>query len=96
MFGRLTLRRPRTCLPRRLKAPRGNRSRTGTSWPRVTAPVQPELQRFVAKRMGATTYEVDSSHVPRLSNPELVIDVIRDRRKRLTSRWLQFRMLPDR
>jgi len=39
--------------------------------------VQPELQRFVARRMGATTYEVDSSHVPMLSNPSLVIDVIR-------------------
>jgi pimeloyl-ACP methyl ester carboxylesterase len=39
--------------------------------------VQPELQRFVAKRMGATIYEVDSSHVPMLSNPKLVIDVIR-------------------
>ena len=39
--------------------------------------VNPELQRFVAKRMGATTYEVDSSHVPMLSNPSLVIDVIR-------------------
>jgi pimeloyl-ACP methyl ester carboxylesterase len=39
--------------------------------------VQPELQRFVAKRMGATIYEVDSSHVPMLSNPSLVIDVVR-------------------
>ena len=39
--------------------------------------VQPELERFCAKRMGATTYEVDSSHVPMLSNPKLVIDVIR-------------------
>jgi pimeloyl-ACP methyl ester carboxylesterase len=39
--------------------------------------VQPELQRFVAKRMGATIYEVDSSHVPMLSHPDLVIDVIR-------------------
>jgi pimeloyl-ACP methyl ester carboxylesterase len=39
--------------------------------------VQPELQRFFAKRIGATTYEVDSSHVPMLSNPNLVIDVIR-------------------
>jgi pimeloyl-ACP methyl ester carboxylesterase len=39
--------------------------------------VQPELQRFVAKRMGATIYEVDSSHVPMLSNPKLVTDVIR-------------------
>src|SRR5260370_486007 len=38
--------------------------------------VQPELQRFVAKRMGAKTYEVSSSHVPMLSNPSLVIDVI--------------------
>jgi len=27
--------------------------------------------------MGATTYEVESSHVPMLSNPSLVIDVIR-------------------
>ena len=39
--------------------------------------VQPELQRFVAKRMGATIYEIDSSHVPMLSSPGLVIDVIR-------------------
>jgi pimeloyl-ACP methyl ester carboxylesterase len=39
--------------------------------------VQPELQRFVANRMGATTYEVASSHVPMLSNPALVVDAIR-------------------
>ncbi len=39
--------------------------------------VQPELQRFVAKRMRATLSEVDSSHVPMLSNPNVVIDVIR-------------------
>jgi pimeloyl-ACP methyl ester carboxylesterase len=39
--------------------------------------VQPELQRFVAKRMGATIYEVAGSHVPMLSHPEVVIDVIR-------------------
>jgi pimeloyl-ACP methyl ester carboxylesterase len=39
--------------------------------------VHPDLERFVAKRMGATTYEVDSSHVPMLSNPKVVIDVIR-------------------
>src|SRR6478672_4172572 len=39
--------------------------------------VHPDLERFVAKRMGATIYEVDSSHVPMLSNPKLVIDVIR-------------------
>ena len=39
--------------------------------------VQPALQRFVAKRMGAATTEVESSHVPMLSNPKLVLDVIR-------------------
>ena len=39
--------------------------------------VHPDLERFVAKRMGATTAEVDSSDVPMLSNPGLVLDVIR-------------------
>jgi pimeloyl-ACP methyl ester carboxylesterase len=39
--------------------------------------VHPDMERFVAKRMGATTTEVDSSHVPMLSHPDLVIDVIR-------------------
>jgi pimeloyl-ACP methyl ester carboxylesterase len=39
--------------------------------------VHPELQRAAAKRMGATVTELDSSHVPMLSNPGLVLDVIR-------------------
>jgi pimeloyl-ACP methyl ester carboxylesterase len=39
--------------------------------------VHPDLQRFAAKRMDATTTEVASSHVPMLSNPSLVLDVIR-------------------
>ena len=39
--------------------------------------VQPDLERFFAKRMGATTYELDSSHVPMLSQPERVLEVIR-------------------
>ena len=39
--------------------------------------IQPELERFVAKRMGATTFETDSSHVPMLSQPDFVLDVIR-------------------
>jgi hypothetical protein len=34
--------------------------------------VHPELERFVAKRMGATTVETDSSHVPMLSKPYVV------------------------
>ena len=47
--------------------------------------VHPDLHRSVAKRMGATTYEVASSHVPMLSNPDFVIDVIRDATKAVTS-----------
>jgi len=39
--------------------------------------VQPELQRFAAKRMKATVVEVASSHVPMLSHPDVVLDVIR-------------------
>ena len=39
--------------------------------------VNPELQRTYAKRMGATTVEVKSSHVPMLSQPRAVLDVIR-------------------
>jgi len=40
--------------------------------------VNPELERFSAERMGATTHEVQSSHVPMLSHPEVVLDVIRE------------------
>jgi len=39
--------------------------------------VHPDLQRFVSKRMNAATTEVATSHVPMLSKPELVLDVIR-------------------
>jgi len=39
--------------------------------------IQPDLERFVAKRMGATTFETDSSHVPMLSQPDFVLDVVR-------------------
>jgi len=39
--------------------------------------VHPDLQRWVSKRMGATVIEVESSHVPMLSKPNVVIDVIR-------------------
>jgi len=39
--------------------------------------VPPELERFCAKRMKATTTELESSHVPMLSKPSAVIDVIK-------------------
>jgi pimeloyl-ACP methyl ester carboxylesterase len=40
--------------------------------------VNPELQRFSAKRMNATTYEIQSSHVAMLSHPDVVLDAIRN------------------
>jgi len=39
--------------------------------------VHPDLQRWVSKRMGTTWVEVGSSHVPMLSKPDVVIEVIR-------------------
>jgi pimeloyl-ACP methyl ester carboxylesterase len=39
--------------------------------------VHPDLERAAAKRMGATTVELKSSHVPMLSKPREVLDVIR-------------------
>jgi pimeloyl-ACP methyl ester carboxylesterase len=39
--------------------------------------VHPDLQRFLAKRMGADVTETDSSHVTMLAQPDLVVDVIR-------------------
>ena len=54
--------------------------RTKPSWYIVAnndQAVNPELERFAAKRMGAATYDIDSSHVPMLSRPDYVLDVIR-------------------
>ena len=70
----LTIPSNRTRFAARLKS---SVRRHQTHRPNSDRTVQPELERFVAKRMGATIYEVDSSHVPMLSNPKLVIDVIR-------------------
>jgi len=47
--------------------------------------VQPELERFLAKRMGATMVELASSHVPMLSQPHAVLDVIRAAAKAVVS-----------
>lgn len=58
----------------------GTAWRTKPSWYIVgkrDQTVHPDMERFVAKRMGATTTELDSSHVPMLSQPDKVLDVIR-------------------
>jgi len=63
--------------------------RTKPSWYVVGAKdrtVHPDLERFVAKRMDAKTVELDSSHVPMLSKPEAVLEVIRNAAKAASSR----------
>jgi len=66
----------------------GTAWRTKPSWYIVgkqDRTVHPDLERAMAKRMGATTYELDSSHVPMLSQPERVLEVIRAAAKTVRS-----------
>jgi hypothetical protein len=54
--------------------------KTIPSWYVVTTldhAVNPELQRFMAKRIKAETTEVKTSHVPFLSRPEEISNVIK-------------------
>ncbi|MFF0630492.1 alpha/beta hydrolase [Streptomyces sp. NPDC004296] len=66
----------------------GTAWRTKPSWYIVANndhTVHPDLERSAAERMGATTRPVDSSHVPMLSHPDFVLDVIREAAKSLDS-----------
>jgi pimeloyl-ACP methyl ester carboxylesterase len=38
--------------------------------------INPDLERFMAKRMGAKTIEVDSSHVSLISHPDVIARLI--------------------
>jgi pimeloyl-ACP methyl ester carboxylesterase len=58
--------------------------RTKPSWYIVGSndhTVNPDLERAAAQRMGAKTYEFETSHVPMLSRPDLVLGVVRDAAK---------------
>ncbi|WP_225827755.1 alpha/beta fold hydrolase [Streptomyces naphthomycinicus] len=59
----------------------GTAWRTKPSWFIVAdndRTVPPDLERSAAERMGANIRSVDSSHVPMLSHPDFVLDVIRE------------------
>ena len=43
--------------------------------------INPDLERMFAKRMGATTREVDTSHVPFISKPAVVVGMIEEAAK---------------
>src|SRR5262249_36613889 len=51
--------------------------------------VHPDLQRFVAKRMHAKIAELASSHVPMLSQPRRVYEVIREAAESVSQRAAQ-------
>ncbi|WP_406087104.1 alpha/beta fold hydrolase [Kitasatospora purpeofusca] len=66
----------------------GTAWRTKPSWYIVAnndRTVNPDLERAAAERMSAKTYAVDSSHVPMLSHPDFVLDVIRDAARSLAA-----------
>jgi pimeloyl-ACP methyl ester carboxylesterase len=55
--------------------------RTKPSWYAVSTEdrtINPDLQRFMAKRMGAKTIEVKASHVSLISQPEMIANLILD------------------
>jgi pimeloyl-ACP methyl ester carboxylesterase len=59
--------------------PDGVAWRSKPSWYIVGAKdrtVHPDLERAGAKRMGAKSVELDSSHVPMLSKPQAMLEVI--------------------
>jgi pimeloyl-ACP methyl ester carboxylesterase len=60
---------------------------TGAAWKSIPSwyivgtddhAINPDFERFLAKRMGAHTSEVKSSHVPFLSHPAMVVKVIEE------------------
>jgi pimeloyl-ACP methyl ester carboxylesterase len=55
--------------------------RSKPSWYAVSTEdrtINPDLQRFMAKRMGAKTIEVKASHVSLISQPDTITDLIRE------------------
>jgi pimeloyl-ACP methyl ester carboxylesterase len=49
--------------------------------------INPDLERADAARMKAKMYDVDSSHVPMLSEPDFVLDVIRDAARAVEAKY---------
>jgi hypothetical protein len=45
------------------------------SWPGIQA-INPELERFMAKRMKAQTTELKTGHAPFISQPEAIAGII--------------------
>ena len=50
--------------------------------------IPPDAERQFARRMGATTVEVPSSHVPMVSHPKEVVELIESALEACPARWL--------
>jgi len=57
--------------------------------------VHPELQRFVSERMNAQVTELQSSHVPMLSQPQAVYEVIKQAADRISQGTEQVQQQPE-
>jgi len=57
--------------------------------------VHPDLERFVAKRMNAKITELTSSHVPMLSQPQRVYEVIKEAAEAVSQGAAQVRQQPE-
>jgi pimeloyl-ACP methyl ester carboxylesterase len=57
--------------------------------------VQPDLERFVAKRMNAKITELQSSHVPMLSQPQRVYEVIKEAAEAISQGAAQVQQQPE-
>jgi hypothetical protein len=78
--GRPTTRPPPIYLSNKSSSPMtslGSRKRAGTSWPRLTAPCIQTSSVSWQSAWGRPLFETNSSHVIMLSQPDLVVDVIR-------------------
>ncbi|MEA3059321.1 MAG: hypothetical protein QOE50_733 [Sphingomonadales bacterium] len=57
--------------------------------------VHPDLERFVAKRMNAKVTELQSSHVPMLSQPQRVYEVIKEAAEAVSQGAAQVQRQPE-
>jgi pimeloyl-ACP methyl ester carboxylesterase len=57
--------------------------------------VHPDLERFVAKRMNAKVTELQSSHVPMLSQPQRVYEVIKEAAEAISQGAAQVQQQPE-
>ena len=69
--------RPRLpCSPGEPPLPRGARKPSWYAVSKLDQTINPDLERFLAKRMNATTMELEAGHLSLVSQPDEVADLI--------------------